>query len=140
MHHFNAPTPGLANQRESGYRIVLAQRIQDFRNRRESVLGKMARTRAAESSPLSTLSNVQLTAFATNLRSRLLDRSTSFPKHYLQTLVSEITFDGQKVRMQGRKAAALEAAAGKKMGTYNKVPTFSHGWLPDLGSNQGPTD
>ncbi len=119
---------------------MLGQRVQDLRNRRESVLGEMARTQAAEATPLSTLSHAQLTAFATNLRSRLLDSSTSFPKRYLQTLVSEITFDGEKVRMQGRKAAALEAAMGKKMGTNDKVPTFSHGWLPDLGSNQGPTD
>ena len=55
-------------------------------------------------------------------------------------LVSEIVFDGHKVHMQGRKAAALAAAAGEKMGTLVKVPTFNHVWLPDLGSNQGPAD
>ncbi|MBU6441247.1 MAG: recombinase zinc beta ribbon domain-containing protein [Betaproteobacteria bacterium] len=119
---------------------MLGQRVQALKAQRESVLGEMARSKQAEASPLSALSSAQLAAFATSMRSRLLDRSNGFPKAYLQALVSEIVYDGEKVLMQGRKAAALEAAAGKKMGTFGKVPTFRHDWLPDLGSNQGPTD
>ncbi len=119
---------------------MLGQRVQALKAQRESVLGEMARSKQAEASPLSALSNAQLAAFATSMRSRLLDRSNGFPKAYLQALVSEIIYDGEKVLMQGRKAAALEAAAGKKMGTFGKVPTFRHDWLPDLGSNQGPAD
>jgi site-specific DNA recombinase len=41
--------------------------------------------------------------------------------------------------MRGKKAALLAAAAEKEMGTAG-VPTSVHGWLLDLGSNQGPTD
>ena len=81
-----------------------------------------------------------MTAFASAMRARLLDRSTGFPKRYLRTLVSDIVFDGETVHMRGRKAAALAAAAGEKMGTTPVVPTFDHVWLPDLGSNQGPAD
>jgi hypothetical protein len=76
-----------------------------------------------------------LAAFATSLRSRFLDRSSGFPKAYLQALVSEIVYDCERVLMQGRKAAALEAAAGKKMGTFGKVPTFRHGWLAEQGES-----
>ena len=119
---------------------MLGQRVQVLKARREAVIGEMARSEQAGASPLSALSNAQLAAFAASMRSRLMDRSDGFPKRYLQALVSEITFDGEKVFMQGRKAAALEVAAGKKMGTFGKVPIFSHGWLPDLGSNQGPAD
>ena len=41
--------------------------------------------------------------------------------------------------MSGKKDALLIAALEKKMGTA-AVPTSSPSWLPDLGSNQGPTD
>ena len=50
------------------------------------------------------------------MRQRPLDRTSGFPKRYLHELVSEITFDGEVVRMQGRNAALLAAAAGKKNG------------------------
>ncbi len=119
---------------------MLGQRVQTLKAKREGVLGEMARTRQTEEAPLLDLSNAQVVAFATAIRARLLDRSTGFPKQYLQALVSEIVFDGEKIHMQGRKAAALAAAADEKMGTFAKVPTFDHVWLPDLGSNQGPTD
>ena len=56
---------------------------------------------------------------------RDLDTSTGLPKRYLQELVSEITFDGEVVRMQGRNAALLAAAAQRKMGTA-AVPIFRH--------------
>ena len=41
--------------------------------------------------------------------------------------------------MTGRKDALMAAALDKKVGTAG-VPTSSLSWLPDLGSNQGPTD
>ena len=41
--------------------------------------------------------------------------------------------------MTGRKDALLAAVAEKKMGTA-RVPISGLSWLPDLGSNQGPTD
>ena len=119
---------------------MLGQRVKTLKARRETMLGEMARSKQGDASPLSVLSNAQITAFAAGIRSRLLAGSDGFPKSYLRTLVSEITFDGEKVFMQGRKAAALEAAAGKKMGTTQVVPIFGNGWLLDLGSNQGPTD
>ena len=123
---------GEATSKPAPYDTVIVQ----LKAQRESVLGEMARSKQAEASPLSALSNAQLAAFATSMRSRLLDRSNGFPKAYLQALVSEIVYDGEKVLMQGRKAAALAAAAGKKMGTFGKVPTFRLGWLPEQGSNR----
>ena len=63
----------------------------------------------------------------------------SFPKRYLRQFVSDIRFDGSRVTMSGRKDALMAAALEKEMGTA-RVPTSSLSWLPDLGSNQGPTD
>ena len=42
-------------------------------------------------------------------------------------IASAITIAAKVVRMQGRNAALLAAAAGKKMGTA-RVPTSSIGW------------
>ncbi len=42
-------------------------------------------------------------------------------------VISAITFAAEVVRMKGRNAALLAAAAGKKMGTA-RVPTSSIGW------------
>lgn len=72
------------------------------------------------------------------LRARITDRAGGFSRRYLRQFVSEIRYDGQRVAMLGRKAALL-AALEKEVGTA-MVPTSSSVWLPDLGSNQGPTD
>ena len=56
------------------------------------------------------------------------DQVTRTQKRYLQELVSEITFDGQTVRMQGRNAALLAAAAQRKMGTAAAVPISVIDW------------
>ena len=63
----------------------------------------------------------------------------SFPKRYLRQFVSEIRFDGKRLTIRGSKDALLAAALDKERGTA-RVPTSSQSWLPDLGSNQGPTD
>nr|WP_288118922.1 hypothetical protein [Thiomonas sp.] len=42
-------------------------------------------------------------------------------------MATEIPFDGQVMPIQGRNAALLAAAAGKKVGTA-RVPTFFIGW------------
>ena len=118
---------------------LLSNRVQKLKARREAVMIEMAGARRTKEMPLAALMQGQLDAFATTIRTRLLDRSSGFSKRYLRQFVSEISFDGQRVRMQGKKAALLAAAAGKKMGTL-AAPTSSMGWLPDLGSNQGPTD
>ena len=73
------------------------------------------------------------------MRRRLSDTDTGVAKRYLRALVSEVRFDGQRVVMRGKKAALLAAAAQKEKGT-ELVPTSGLDWLPDLGSNQGPTD
>jgi hypothetical protein len=67
--------------------------------------------RQSRETPLDILSPATVDAFAKVMRKRLLDDSTRLPKRYLQELVTEITFDGRVVRMQGRNAALLAGAA-----------------------------
>jgi site-specific DNA recombinase len=85
------------------------------------------------------LTEALVESFGAALRVRLQAGSGSFPKRYLRQFVNEIRFDGTRVKMSGRKDALLAAAAEKEMGTA-RVPTSGLSWLPDLGSNQGPTD
>jgi len=118
---------------------MLRDRAQKLKSRREAVLIQIAGARRQTEMPLSTLTGGQLDAFGAALRARLMDTDTGPAKRYLRELVSEIRFDGKRVVMRGKKAALLAAAAQKKMGT-TRVPISSLVWLPDLGSNQGPTD
>ena len=85
------------------------------------------------------LTQAHVEAFGTALRARLQAGADGFPKRYLRQFVSEIRYDGKRLMMSGKKDALLMAAMEKKMGTAG-VPTSSLSWLPDLGSNQGPTD
>ena len=119
---------------------MLSARVQKLKARRDAVMLEMAGARRTKDIPLTALSSRQLDALATAMRSRVLDRASGFAKRYLRQFVSEITFDGQRVRMQGKKAALLAAAMGEKMGTGNAVPISGMNWLPDLGSNQGTAD
>ena len=89
--------------------------------------------------PLALLTSKQVEAFGAALRCKLSDPASGATKRYLRQFVGEIRFDGQKVVLRGKKAVLLAAAAQKEMGTA-RVPTSGHVWLPDLGSNQGPTD
>ena len=106
---------------------TLASRAARLKARRESLLRDIDGAGKTTQTPLDLLSPATMEAFSRVMRQRLLDRSSGFPKRYLHELVSEITFDGEVVRMQGRNAALLAAAAGKKMGTA-RVPTSSIGW------------
>ena len=106
---------------------MLASRAARLKARREALLRDINGAGKTTQTPLDLLSPATMEAFSRVMRQRLLDRSSGFPKRYLHELVSEITFDGEVVRMQGRNAALLAAAAGKKMGTA-RVPTSSIGW------------
>ena len=118
---------------------TLTARAQKLKGRRDALLIEMASARRSKEMPIAALSSAHVEAFGVALRSRLQEGSGSFPKRYLRQFVSEIRYDGSRLTMSGRKDALMVAALEKKMGTA-KVPTSSLSWLPDLGSNQGPTD
>lgn len=46
----------------------------------------------------------------------------------------------QQAEISGSKAVLAGAVAQMKTGTSLEVPAFVSAWLPDLGSNHGPTD
>jgi hypothetical protein len=122
---------------------TLAARAQKLKAKREVVLIESAGVRRSKEMPVAALSAAHAEAFGIALRTRLQDGAGGFPKRYLRQFASSIKFDGSRVTMTGRKDALMDAlmaaALEKKMGTAG-VPTSGMSWLPDLGSNQGPTD
>ena len=56
----------------------------------------------------------------------------------MQQFVSDIRYDGERNMMTGREELQLMTALEKK--GPGRVPASGLTWLPDLGSNQGPTD
>jgi hypothetical protein len=110
-----------------------------LKGKRDTVLMELASVRRSKEVPAAALSAAHVEAFGAALRARLQEGAGGFPKRYLRQFVNEIRFDGKRLTMSGRKDALLAAALEKKMGTVG-VPTSSPSWLPDLGSNQGPTD
>ena len=118
---------------------TLTARAQRLKGRRDALMIEMASARRSKEMPMSALNAAHVEAFGVALRARLQAGAGSFPKRYLRQFVSEIRYDGRRLTMSGRKDALLIAALENKMGTA-RVPTSSLSWLPDLGSNQGPTD
>ena len=118
---------------------TLTARAQRLKGRRDALMIEMASARRSKEMPVSALNAAHVEAFGVALRARLRAGAGSFPKRYLRQFVSEIRYDGSRLTMSGRKDALMAAALEKKMGTAT-VPTSSLSWLPDLGSNQGPTD
>jgi site-specific DNA recombinase len=90
--------------------------------------------------PFDLLKTKHVNAFTQALRSKLLDRDSSFGREYLRLLVSEIRIEKNEARISGSYAALASAVAETKLGTLDKVPRFEPNWLPDLDSNQGPAD
>ena len=118
---------------------TLRERAQKLKARREALLIQIAGARRTAEVAFTKISGQQVAAFGEAMRRRLMDADSGVAKRYLRELVSEIRFDGHRVVMQGKKATLLAAAAQKEKGT-TRVPISNHVWLPDLGSNQGPTD
>jgi site-specific DNA recombinase len=118
---------------------MLRDRAQQLKARREAILVLIAGHKRIKEMPVTMLTQGQLTAFTCAVRNRLLDRQNGFSKRYLREFISEIRFDGKQIVMRGKKATLIAAAAQKEMDTA-RVPISVPNWLPDLGSNQGPTD
>ena len=70
----------------------------------------------------------------------LKGRKTGIRLQNLRNFLREIRVTGNQVVMTGSNAALAAAVAETKKGTSLEVPKSELGWLPDLGSNQGPTD
>jgi len=85
--------------------------------------------------PLDLLKPKQIGAFSKALRTKLLDRNSSFGKEYLKLLVNEIRIEGKQAQITGSYAALATAIAETKMGTLGGVPRFVPNWLPKLNSN-----
>jgi site-specific DNA recombinase len=118
---------------------TLTARAQKLKAKRETVLIELAGVRRSKEMPAAMLTAAHVESFGAVLRARLQAGAGSFPERYLRQFVTEIRYDGVRLTMSGKKHALMAAALEQKMGT-TRVPTSGQSWLPDLGSNQGPTD
>ena len=117
---------------------TLQQRSHKLHTRRQELLLEMAGFKRRHALPEIKPRQVEL--FCKALRIKLLDRSSGFGKEYLRRLVSEIRLTGNQAEITGSKAALAGAVTAMGNGAPLTVPHSVKGWLPDLGSNQGPTD
>ena len=117
---------------------TLQQRSHKLQARRQEILLEMAGHKRRQAMP--EVKPRQVDLFCKALRSKLLDRSSGFGKEYLRRLVGEIRLTGNQAEISGSKATLAFAVTQMKTGTSLEVPAFVSAWLPDLGSNQGPTD
>ena len=117
---------------------TLQQRSHKLQARRQEILLEMAGHKRRQAMP--EVKPRQVDLFCKALRSKLMDRSSGFGKEYLRRLVGEIRLTGNQAEISGSTAALAFAVTQMKTGTSLEVPAFVPSWLPDLGSNQGPTD
>ena len=85
----------------------LQERSHKLQARKQELLIEIAGYRRQQLLP--DIKQNQLTAFTKALRSRLVDRSSSFGKEYLKLLVSEIRIKGNQVEMTGDYSALAHA-------------------------------
>ncbi len=90
--------------------------------------------------PAPTIKPKRIDVFCLALRMKRKEGIAGFAKQYLRHFVSVIGVTGNQVAMAGGNAALAAVIAETKKGTSCEVPKSVLGWLPDLGSNQGPTD
>ena len=108
--------------------------------RRQEILTSIAGFKRQQQMPLDLLQTKHINAFTAALRTKLLDRDSSFGREYLRLLVSKISILGNEATITGSYAALASAMAEKNLGTLGRVPRLVPNWLPDLDSNQGPAD
>ncbi len=118
--------------------VTLKERSHKLQARRQELLIEMAGYRRKQELP--SIKPRQVDLFCTALKMKLKDRSSGFGKEYLRHIVSEIRITGNQAEISGSRAALAQAVSQMKTGTSLEVPAFVSDWLPDLGSNQGPTD
>ena len=117
----------------------LQARAQKNKARREALLTEISGLRRNKEMPVNMLSTAKIETFCKALKAKLLGGDKGFARRYMRLLVSEVRLTANAVRMQG-SYEALAAAVGGTGALATGVPRFGIGWLPDLGSNQGPAD
>ncbi len=106
--------------------------------KRQEITASIAGINRKQNFPLAKIDKHKIELFCSAIKEKLLDKSASFGKGYLQLLVDEILVDGNEIKMRGKKAAI--AGAITKMGTPKKeVPIIVDAWLPGTGSNRRPS-
>ncbi|MFA7175456.1 MAG: recombinase family protein, partial [Kiritimatiellia bacterium] len=117
---------------------LLQQRSRRLQTRRQEVLTEIASHKRRADMPAIRPRQVEL--FCKALNEKLHDRDSGFAKAYLRQIIGEIRVTGNEAVVTGNSLALAMSVAETKKGTSVEVPKSVFGWLPDLGSNQGPTD
>lgn len=116
---------------------TLQRRAQQAKAAREAVLVEMAGLRRVQAMPIERILPSQVQAFSKALRAKLRDRSSTFAKDYLRTVVSEIRVTGQTATIAGSYAQLMSAVAQKKKES-DQVPSFMRDWRARQDSNPRP--
>ena len=113
------------------------RRTQQAKAARESVLIEMASLRRRHALPVARVLPSQVSAFSKVIRAKLRDRSSTFAKDYLRSVVDEIRVEGNTATISGSYERLIAAVANKKEGTVT-VPSFMRHWRAWQDSNPRP--
>ncbi len=113
------------------------RRLQQAKSAREAVLIEIAGHRRRTAAPVPRFAPSQVEAFSQVIRAKLLDKSSTFAKDYLHSLVEEVRVEGNAATITGSNSALIAAVAVKKEGT-GSVPSFMRDWRARQDSNPRP--
>ena len=94
----------------------------------------MAGLRRRHALPLARVLPSQVSAFSKVIRAKLRDRSSTFAKDYLRSVVDEVRVEGNTATISGSYERLIAAVANKKEGTVT-VPSFMRHWRARQESN-----
>ena len=116
---------------------TLRQRTDHLQAQRQAILTDIAGLKTKATLPAHILQQKHIEAFTRMLRAKLLENGP-FAKEYLRLLVNEIRVNKREVKITGSYHALAQVVAGNPSDAMG-VPRFAPKWLPDQGSNLGPT-
>jgi site-specific DNA recombinase len=111
----------------------LKERIDALKSQRDLALASLDRI-AAQASTRAMITSDQLAAFSQLMRKKLDTADTQARKAYLQSVISQIEVDDDRVRIIGNKAALAAVVAGRQPGG-NSVRGFVRNWRARRDSN-----
>ncbi|MEK7437837.1 MAG: hypothetical protein AAB150_13255 [Pseudomonadota bacterium] len=98
------------------------------------MLIEMASLRRRHALPLARVLPIQVSAFSKVIRAKLRDRSSTFAKDYLRSVVDEVRIEGKAAIVSGGYERLIAAVANKKQDIV-PVPSFMRGWRARQESN-----
>ena len=99
--------------------------------RRQEILTSIAGFKRRQQMPLDLFRAKNINVFTKALRTKLLDRDSSFGREYLRLLISEIRIEENTAKITGSYVALASAVSENNRDTLGRVPRFVPIWLVD---------